>query len=83
MFDHFFGNFKIGNHTISHRPDSTNISRCLSKDHFGFFTNGKNMRFASDFGHRNNRRLIKDDTPSLDINQRVRCSKVNTNISRE
>ena len=83
MFDHFFGDFEIGNHAIGHGPDCPDIARCFTKHHLGFFTNRQHLGLTTHLGHRNNGRFIQDDAPPFDIDQRVRCPQINADICRK
>ena len=83
MLDHLLGDFKIGNDTICHWSDRTNVPGRLAKHDLGFLANGQHLCLAANFRHGNNRWLVKDNTPALYINQCIRRSEVNTNISRK
>ncbi len=83
MLDHFFGNFEIGNHAISHRPDSTDIARRLAKHHLGFLANRQHLCTATHFGHGNNGWFIEDNALALHINKRICRSEIDADIGRK
>ena len=80
VLDHLLGNFKIGNHAITHRPDGFHIYWRLAQHGFGLITDciddlASALRHVGD-----NRRLIELDALSFHIDQCVRCSEINGHV---
>ena len=80
MLDHFFGDFEISDDTISHRPNSADVARCLAKHDLGLITDSQHLLLATQGSDGDNRRLIENDPLALDIDQRVRCPQVNGDV---
>ena len=58
MFNHFFSNYKVCNHSIPQRSNCTNVTRCSSKHCFCFITNCKYSFFTHVLSYSNNRWFI-------------------------
>ena len=78
--EHGLGNFKIGNDPVLHGPDGSNIARCLAKHLLGLLADGKHPAAAGILADGDNRRLPQDDTLSLDVQNRIRGSKIDGQV---
>ena len=86
LLDHLLGHHKICNHPIFHGPNGRDIAWRFSQHLFGFMANGLNRAFGvgATFcpdGHHG--RLIKHNTLTTSVDQRVCRSKVNRQIIRK
>ncbi len=78
---HLFGDVEVGNDTIFHRPNGNNAAGGPAKHFFSFHANRQNLSLAHMvLLYRHHRWLANDDTFSLQIDQSVGGTEVNSQI---
>ena len=82
MLDHLFRDFEIGDHAIAHRADRLDIAGGAAQHHLGVIADRANLLLAALAHHRNDGWFIEHDAATLDINERIRRSKVDGHITR-
>ena len=82
VFEHFFSNAEIGNHTVFHRANRVDIARHFTEHQFRFRADGFDHR-ATGFGvvlNRHHRWLIQHNAFAVGINQRIGRTQVNRQV---
>ena len=83
VLDHFFGDFEISNHAISHRANGFHVYRSLAEHVLGLLAD-RIDNLATALRHiGNDRGFIELDALPLHIDQRVRCPEVNGHVRRQ
>ena len=80
IFNHLFGDFKIGNHAVAQRTNGMNVARRAAQHLFGFVAHRQNLFFAAIFFNRNHGRLVQHDTLSLNVDQRICGTQIHRHI---
>jgi hypothetical protein len=80
MTDHFLGNFEVSDNPIAKRADCLDISGGPAQHHLRLVPDSENLLLPLAVKNRHDRRLIQDDTATLDINQRICGTKVNGHV---
>ena len=83
VFDHFFGDFEIGDDAVAQRPNGADVTGGTAEHLLGFLTDGENLFLAFDFGDGDHRWLVQDDALALDVDQRVRGAQIDGHVRGE
>ena len=81
VLQHLFGDVKIGNNAVFHRPDGLNATGRPAKHTLSFFTNGRDGLGGSGGAHRNNRRFVEHDISVAHIYQGVGRSQIDRQVT--
>ena len=83
FLDHFLSDFEVGNDAVAQGSDRLDVSRRTAQHLLGFVADGEDLFLALGFNDRNDRGLVQNDVTALHIDQRVRCSQVDSHIGRK
>ena len=67
VLDHFFGDFKVRDHTVTERSNGFDIPRRTTKHQLCFVTNSQNLPPALDIRDRHHGRFVQHDSPTSDV----------------
>ena len=79
LLEHLLGDGKVGDDAVLHRANNGNGARCLAKHVLGFPADGLDGFFgigAAFEANGNDRGFIENNGTSANVNQRIRCAKV-------
>ena len=79
LVEHFFGHLIVGNDAVSQRAHRDDIAR-RSSEHISCRRTDL-QHLAGVLVHRNNRRLAQDDALSFLVNQNIRGTQIDTDVS--
>ena len=81
ILQHRLRHIKIRDHTVLHRANRYNISRCTTDHTLCFLAHRQNFAVIALYCHY--RWLTQHNTPPFNVNQSIRCPQINAHITRK
>ncbi len=81
VVQHPFRDIKVADDTVAQRADSDNVCRSAPHHFLGVQANGQNLLGFLFDGY--NRGLVDDDALAPNIDQRIGCAQVDTDVLRK
>ncbi len=80
VLDHFFGDFEVGDNAVAQGSDRVDVAGCAPEHQFRVFADGEHLLAALVLDESDDRRLVEDDAPAADVDQRVGGSEVDRHV---
>ena len=82
IFDHFLRDFDVSDNAVTQWTNGLNIAGGFAHHQLGIFADGLHAPNTVDGFNRDHRRLIEHDAAPANVNDGVRCPKVNRHVLR-